>query len=90
MSSSSMDWEQIVRENAREMLRLALRIVASAADAEGYRTAGMAAKERMDRKESLCAACVRLRFRRRQPEGFSSRRLSGSGRVTYQPSVNRP
>ncbi len=32
MSNSSMDWEQIVRENAREMLRLALRIVGSSAD----------------------------------------------------------
>jgi RNA polymerase sigma-70 factor, ECF subfamily len=34
MSHSSMDWEQIVRENAREMLRLAMRIVGSSADAE--------------------------------------------------------
>ena len=29
-----MDWNQIVRENAKEMLRLAMRIVGSAADAE--------------------------------------------------------
>jgi len=29
-----MDWDQIVRENARGMLRLAMRIVASSADAE--------------------------------------------------------
>ena len=34
MSDSSMDWEQIVRENARGMLRLAIRIVGSSADAE--------------------------------------------------------
>jgi RNA polymerase sigma-70 factor (ECF subfamily) len=34
MSDRSMDWEPIVRENAREMLRLAMRIVGSAADAE--------------------------------------------------------
>jgi len=30
-----VDWDQIVRENAREMLRLAMRIVGSSADAEG-------------------------------------------------------
>ena len=29
-----MDWDQIVRENASGMLRLAVRIVASSADAE--------------------------------------------------------
>jgi len=29
-----MDWDQIVRENTREMLRLAMRIVGSSADAE--------------------------------------------------------
>jgi len=29
-----MDWDQIVRENARPMLRLAMRIVGSSADAE--------------------------------------------------------
>ena len=34
MSDSSMDWEQIVHENARAMLRLAMRIVGSSADAE--------------------------------------------------------
>jgi RNA polymerase sigma-70 factor, ECF subfamily len=34
MSDSSKDWEQIVRENARMMLRLAMRIVGSSADAE--------------------------------------------------------
>jgi RNA polymerase sigma-70 factor, ECF subfamily len=34
MRDNSMDWEQIVRENAREMLRLAMRIVGSSADAE--------------------------------------------------------
>jgi RNA polymerase sigma-70 factor, ECF subfamily len=34
MSDSSIDWEQIVRENARGMLRLAIRIVGSSADAE--------------------------------------------------------
>ena len=34
MSDSSMDWEQIVRENAKAMLRLAIRIVRSSADAE--------------------------------------------------------
>jgi RNA polymerase sigma-70 factor, ECF subfamily len=31
---NAMDWDQIVRENAREMLRLAMRIVGSSADAE--------------------------------------------------------
>jgi RNA polymerase sigma-70 factor (ECF subfamily) len=34
MSDSSMGWEQIVRENARAMLRLAMRMVGTAADAE--------------------------------------------------------
>jgi RNA polymerase sigma-70 factor, ECF subfamily len=34
MSNSSTDWEQIVRGNAREMLRVALRITGSSADAE--------------------------------------------------------
>ena len=34
MSDSSMDWEQIVRENAKAMLRLAIRIVSSSDDAE--------------------------------------------------------
>ena len=34
MRGSAMDWDQIVRENASGMLRLAVRIVASSADAE--------------------------------------------------------
>ena len=34
MSDSSTNWEQIVRENAKGMLRLAIRIVNSPADAE--------------------------------------------------------
>jgi RNA polymerase sigma-70 factor, ECF subfamily len=34
MSDSSIQWEPIVRENARAMLRLAQRIVGSSADAE--------------------------------------------------------
>jgi RNA polymerase sigma-70 factor, ECF subfamily len=34
MSDQTMDWERIVRENACEMLRLALRIVGNGADAE--------------------------------------------------------
>jgi RNA polymerase sigma-70 factor (ECF subfamily) len=34
MTDSPTDWERIVRENARAMLRLAIRIVGSSADAE--------------------------------------------------------
>ena len=34
MSDSTMDWEQMVRENARAMLRLAMRVVGSSAEAE--------------------------------------------------------
>ena len=34
MRGRAMDWNQIVRENAKGMLRLAMRIVGSAADAE--------------------------------------------------------
>jgi RNA polymerase sigma-70 factor, ECF subfamily len=34
MSDRTMDWERIVRENAREMLCLAMRVVGNSADAE--------------------------------------------------------
>jgi RNA polymerase sigma-70 factor (ECF subfamily) len=34
MGGSTMDWDQIVRENAREMLRVAMRIAGPSADAE--------------------------------------------------------